>query len=177
VIVESKPDIRKASATSKRPMEVDAVRSLVRSAQPTDAAAIARLVNAWAEAGLTLPRTIASIEQSVGEFVVVARGASIMAAGALEVHSPSIAEIRSVAVDPGAKGLGAGRDIVEFLLETLDVEEVTLLTRVPGFFAKFGFRVVSPDELQPSFIEEAISARGRTLIGRQIMARTVSSGI
>jgi N-acetylglutamate synthase-like GNAT family acetyltransferase len=163
-----------------KPMEVDATQTLVRSAQPTDAAAIARLVNAWAEAGLTLPRTIASIEQSVGEFVVVARGARIMAAGALEVHSPSIAEIRSVAVDPDAKGLGAGRDIVEFLLEqavTLDVEEVTLLTKVPGFFAKFGFRVVSPDELPPSFMEEAISARGRTLIGRQIMARYVSAGV
>ena len=57
----------------------------------------------------------------------------IIGTGALAVHSPSIAEIRSVAVDPRAKGLGAGREVVEFLLEqarVLDVDEVTLLTRI-----------------------------------------------
>lgn len=183
MIVEAKPDPPEppeaVTAEAQRRVSV-ATPTRVRSAQPSDAAAIASLVNAWAEAGLTLPRTVVSIEQSVGEFVVVECSEQIVAAGALEVHSPSIAEIRSVAVDPKAKGLGAGRDVVEFLLEqalTLDIDEVTLLTKIPDFFAKFGFRSVSPEELPPGFVEEAIAARGRTLIGRTIMARYISAEI
>ena len=183
VIIEAKPDppeLPRAGEAQVVVREMVASPTRVRSARPTDAAVIARLVNAWADVGLTLPRTVVSIEQSVGEFVVVEYAEQIVAAGALEVHSPSIAEIRSVAVDPKAKGLGAGRDVVEFLLEQalmLDVDEVTLLTKIPDFFAKFGFRAVEPEELPPGFVEEAIAARGRTLIGRTIMARYISAEI
>ena len=161
------------------PMDNGAVVPCVRSARPGDAPEIARLVNAWAEQGLTLPRPLGSIERCIGEFVVVEASDRIIGTGALAVHSPSIAEIRSVAVDPRATGLGAGREVVEFLLEqarVLDVDEVTLLTRIPGFFSKFGFREIAPAELPPSFLEEAISARGRTLVGRTIMARHVAGG-
>ena len=161
------------------PSDNGAVAPCVRSARLVDAREIARLVNAWAEQGLTLPRPLGAIERCIGEFVVVEAAERIIGTGALEVHSPGIAEIRSVAVDPKAKGLGAGREVVEFLLEqarALDVDEVTLLTRIPGFFAKFGFREVAPAELPPSFLEEAISARGRTLVGRTIMARRIAGG-
>lgn len=183
MIIEAKPEPPELPEAVEAEVELSGIgapSTRVRSAQPADATAIAQLVNAWAEAGLTLPRTVESIEQSVGEFVVVEYSQRIVAAGALEVHSPSIAEIRSVAVDPKAKGLGAGRGVVEFLLEqarTLDVDEVTLLTKIPVFFAKFGFRAVGPDELPPGFVEEAIAARGRTLIGRTIMARYISAEI
>jgi amino-acid N-acetyltransferase len=152
---------------------------MVRSALAADAPQICRLVNAWADQGLTLRRSEDEILRCIGEFVAAERADRILATGALEVHSPRIAEIRSVAVDPAAKGCGAGREVVRFLLETaaaLDVEEVALLTKIPAFFAKFGFREIRPEDLPPGFVEERIAARGRTLVGRTVMARYVNGG-
>jgi N-acetylglutamate synthase-like GNAT family acetyltransferase len=141
---------------------------------------VCRLVNAWADEGLTLRRSRDEVERCVGEFVVAELELEgelrVIATGCLEVHSPAIAEIRSVAVDPASKGSGAGREVVQFLLEqarALDLDEVTLLTKIPAFFAKYGFRAVTPEELPAGFIDEAIAARGRTLIGRTIMLRGV----
>lgn len=163
------------SMTSKPPSP-----AIVRSALPGDEPMICRLVNAWADEGLTLRRTPEEITANLGEFVVAELpGESgsppvIVACGALAVFSPSLAEIRSVAVDPGCKGTGAGRKVVEFLVDIamlLELDEVCLLTKVPGFFERFGFRTIEPDELPSAFIDEAIAGRGRTIVGRTIMLR------
>lgn len=154
--------------------------AIVRSALPGDEPIICKLVNAWADEGLTLRRTPEEITANLGEFVVAELpGESgsppvIVACGALAVFSPALAEIRSVAVDPASKGTGAGRRVVEFLMDIamlLELDEVCLLTKVPGFFERFGFRTIEPDELPTSFIDEAIAGRGRTIVGRTIMLR------
>lgn len=181
---ERRLSIREAKPMPSRSAADRATDSLVRSATPADAETICALVNAWADEGLTLRRTPSEIENNIGEFVVaeVARdvsddrsdSASIVACGALAVFSPSLAEIRSVAVDPASKGTGAGRRVVEFMLDIahlLEMDEVCLLTKVPGFFARFGFRTIEPSDLPASFLDEAIAGRGRTIAGRTVMLR------
>ncbi|MBX3364163.1 MAG: GNAT family N-acetyltransferase [Phycisphaeraceae bacterium] len=148
----------------------------VRTARPEDVAEICRLVNAWADEGLTLRRTEADVLTRIGEFVIAHAGARAIGCGALAVFSPSLAEIRSVAVDPTIKATGVGRQIMDFLMDTahaLELDEIVLLTKVPGFFAKFGFREITPELLPAAFLEEAIAGRGRKIVGRTIMIREV----
>lgn len=154
-------------------------RVTVRSAQPRDADEVCRLVNAWADEGLTLRRTRHELALNAGEFVVGERADHagcdrIVACGALAVFSPALGEIRSVAVDPACKGTGAGRQVVLFLVDqarVLELDEVVLLTKVPGFFARFGFRAITPGDLPPAFLDEAIVGRGRQIQDRIVMLR------
>lgn len=170
-----------------------------RSANEHDVDEICRLVNAWADEGLTLRRYQDEVRECIGEFVVVEWApttnddepasspdpaaqpveptrAGLIACGALAVFSPNLGEIRSVAVDTAAKGTGAGRHVVQFMLDQailLELDAVVLLTRIPPFFAKFGFHEVGPEEVPTAFIEEAIAGRGRTIEGRIIMLRSL----
>ncbi len=158
------------------PGAMDASEVTVRTAQPGDEHQISTLVNAWADEGLTLRRTPAEVLTRIGEFVIAHQGSRPIGCGALAVFSPSLAEIRSVAVDPTIKATGVGRHIMLFLMDTaraLELDEIVLLTKVPGFFAKFGFREITPEMLPAAFLEEAIAGRGRTIVGRTIMIREV----
>lgn len=172
------PMVAASTEVETKPMnEGSPPQATVRTARPADSASICRLVNAWADEGLTLRRTEEEIRVNSGEFVLAERpGYGPVACGALAVFSPSLAEIRSVAVEPMAKGTGAGRSVMVFLLDvarTLEVDEVVLLTKVPGFFARFGFHPIEPGELPGPFMEEAIAGRGRTIQGRTIMLRSL----
>ncbi len=149
---------------------------IVRSAQPDDAERISAMVNAHAAQGLTLPRTVENVLACLGEFVVAERGGLLVACGALNAISPALGEIRSIAVMPEAKGTGAGRGVVEFLVDlgfVLELDELVLLTKIPDFFAKFGFGVISAEQAPRVFLDEAIAGRGRTIAGRTIMYRSI----
>jgi len=149
-------------------------RVSVRTALRADAPDICRIVNAWADQGLTLRRTEDEIRTNAGEFVVAERQGHPVGCGALAVFSPALAEIRSIAVDPDCRGGGVSRLVVEFLVDTalvLEIDELVLLTRIPEFFAKFGFREITTEDLSPSFLDETIVGRGRTIAGRTIMRR------
>ncbi len=155
-------------------------RCVAEAAQGDDSPGIAELLAEWAKQGLTLARRPAEIRSNIEDFVVVrdpadARvGGRLLACGALEVVLPGLAEIRSVAVRASAKGTGAGTLAVNFLLAMSRehaLEQLVLLTKVPEFFARFGFTVTPHDELPESFRQKVILARGRTLLGRTAMSR------
>ncbi len=62
--------------------------------------------------------------------------------GALHLYGTHLAEIRSIAVWPNYQGAGAGRLLVDALLEEAEqhhVDCVCLFTRIPAFFAHLGF--------------------------------------
>ncbi len=73
--------------------------------------------------------------------------------GALHLYGEHLAEIRSIAVQPAARGRGAGRLLVRALLREASRHRATcvcVFTRIPEFFAPFGFAVtheVLPDKL------------------------------
>ncbi len=71
--------------------------------------------------------------------------------GALHIHSPLLSEIRSLVTDSRFRGRGVGSKIVNRLLEEaqeLNVKEVLVLTYLPNFFIKLGFREI-PKETIP----------------------------
>lgn len=141
-------------------------------AQPHDAPDIAALINEWAAQGLTLARSEREVRDAIDQFMVVRDHAGLAACGALVEWPPRVAEVRSVAVAPRARGNGAGRAVVAALVQRaarLGIETVVLLTKTPGFFERCGFEAIPATELPPTFLACAIDAQGRSTAGRVAM--------
>lgn len=117
----------------------------VRPASACDVGAILDLVNGFAAERVMLPRTAASVEESLDSFVVATDQLDrVLACGALKEYSPSLAEVASVAVAEHAHGLGLGREIVaavESLARHRGVPELFALTLTPAFFERLGYSV------------------------------------
>jgi amino-acid N-acetyltransferase len=124
---------------------VESTPLLVRKAVMRDIAPILALINGYAGKGIMLPRTEFEMSENIRDFSVVLAGGQLIGCGALHFYSPSIAEIRSLAVDENWKTHGVGRRLVEALVEEADRHEldaVFAFTYVDGFFAKLGFHQV-----------------------------------
>ena len=92
-----------------------------------------------------LPRTEFELSEAIRDFTVVHRGSELLGCGALHFYSPTIGEIRSLAVHEHAKTHGVGRRVVEALIQEADEYELHAafaFTYVTEFFQKVGFHVV-----------------------------------
>ncbi len=120
-------------------------RLTVRKAVMHDIPAILRLINDYAAKGVMLPRTEFEMSEAIRDFTVITAEGQLLGCGALHFYSPTIAEIRSLAVDERAKTHGVGRKLVEALVEEAqlyDLDAVFAFTYVVEFFQKVGFHVV-----------------------------------
>ncbi len=115
----------------------------IRPARASEADAIARLNNHFADQHLMLRRTPEMIALTIDDYLVaVDERGRIMACGCLKTYSPSVAEVAAIAVSPDAQGLGLGRRIVtavENLARKRDIPEVFALTLEPQFFEALGY--------------------------------------
>jgi amino-acid N-acetyltransferase len=130
-----------------------------RKAILPDVERIHAIITPYAEKGTLLPRTTAELCENVRDFVVVEGEGRIVGCGALHLYGMHLAEIRTIAVAPGAKGLGAGRKLVEALLDEAERHRVTcvcLFTRIPAFFEHMGFAVASREELPDKIYKDCV---------------------
>jgi amino-acid N-acetyltransferase len=122
-----------------------AVGLTARKAVMRDIPSILSLINGYAARGIMLPRTEFEMSEAIRDFTVVARGDEFLGCGALHFYSPTLGEIRSLAVQEKAKTQGAGRRLVEALVQEAQVYEldaVFAFTYVAEFFNKLGFQEV-----------------------------------
>jgi len=118
---------------------------VARKAAMRDIRPILRLINDYAALGLMLPRTEFELSEAIRDFTVVTSGNDLLGCGALHFYSPTLAEIRSLAVREEAKTHGVGRKLVEALLaeaEHYELDAVFAFTYVVEFFRKVGFQPV-----------------------------------
>jgi amino-acid N-acetyltransferase len=118
---------------------------LVRKAAMRDIRPILDLINGYAAQGIMLPRTEFELSEAIRDFTVVTSGGDLMGCGALHFYSPTVAEIRSLAVAERAKTQGVGRRLVEALVaeaDQYDLAAVFAFTYVVEFFEKVGFHRV-----------------------------------
>src|SRR5688500_3219760 len=80
----------------------------VRRSRPADAAAISELVQHYVPPGTLLPRSPAFIAERAIDFLVATLGGRVVGCVHVEEYSPSLAEIRSLVVEPASQGLGIG---------------------------------------------------------------------
>ena len=117
----------------------------VRKAAMRDIRPILELINGYAAQGVMLPRTEFELSEAIRDFTVVTAGKELLGCGALHFYSPTVAEIRSLAVHEHAKKLGVGRKLVEALAaeaEQYELDAVFAFTYVVEFFNKVGFQAV-----------------------------------
>ena len=122
----------------------------VRKAGMSDIAPLLELINGYAAKGIMLPRTEFEMSENIRDFSVIYSGANLIGCGALHFYSPVVGEVRSLAVDPNWTTHGAGRRIVEALIDEarqFSLDAVFAFTYVRDFFRKLDFQEVERGEL------------------------------
>ncbi len=130
-----------------------------RNAVLPDVEQIHAIIRSYSGNGTLLPRTMAELCENVRDFVIAEHDGRIIGCGALHLYGMHLAEIRSIAVVPQAKGLGAGRKLVEALLAESERHNVTcvcLFTRIPEFFSHMGFAVATREELPDKIYKDCL---------------------
>jgi amino-acid N-acetyltransferase len=132
---------------------------LVRKAILPDVPQIHELIANYSPDNTLLARSFAELCENVRDFTVVEYEGRIIGCGALHLYGTHLTEVRSIAVWPEAKGLGAGRLLIEALLQEAKDQHVTcvcLFTRIPDFFGHFGFRMAQREELPDKMYKDCI---------------------
>jgi amino-acid N-acetyltransferase len=122
----------------------------VRPATANDAESILALVNELAVQQIMLPRSPASVIESLRDFFIAEVDGAFAGCGALAITWTDLAEVRSLAVHPDYQKHGIGRAIVDALIENarlLGIARLFAFTYVPGFFEKLEFRQAEHEQL------------------------------
>ncbi|HLJ87301.1 MAG TPA: N-acetyltransferase [Candidatus Angelobacter sp.] len=145
-----------------------------RNAVLPDVAQIHAIIQPYAEVGTLLPRTTPELCENIRDFLVAEENGQIVGCGALHLYGMHLAEIRSIAVSSDAKGIGAGRLLVEGLLREADRHSVTcvcLFTRIPDFFAHMGFSFATREELPDKIYKDCVHCPNLTACDEIAMVR------
>ena len=86
---------------------------MVRRSRPVDATAISELVQHYVPPGTLLPRSPAFIAERAIDFLVATVEGRVVGCVHVEEYSPSLAEIRSLVVEPASQGRGIGVQLVD----------------------------------------------------------------
>jgi amino-acid N-acetyltransferase len=126
---------------------------MIRKAKIHEVPEIRRFLTEFTLDGGILPRTLADLYGQLRDYFVYREDQGpLIGVGALHICWAGLGEIRSVAVAPEHRNRGIGSRLVTKCLaeaRVLGLGEIFLLTLVPDFFRRFGFKVVSREELLP----------------------------
>ena len=121
---------------------------LIRAATDADVPAIVEVVNANARLGHLLPRSADNIRTSLPTWLVAEVDGSVVGIGSLLTMSPTLVEVRSLAVLPSYRRYGVGALLVRGLVERArarGMPTVFALTRAVPFFERLGFTITAKE--------------------------------
>jgi amino-acid N-acetyltransferase len=132
----------------------------IRRARTADVRAIRRFIDIYSTDRHLLDKPTVTLYEDIQEFwVAQADDGGIVGCGALHVMWEDLAELRTVAVDPAARGHGVGRQLVDRLLDTarsLGVRRVFVLTFETRFFGSLGFVEIDGSPVPHGVFEELL---------------------
>ena len=125
---------------------------MITLVKPTldDIPAMQKLVADEVTNGVILRRSDDEIATNIRSYVLARAEGYLIGYTALHVHSPRLAEIRSLIVSADFRGQSVGRRMVAFALDearALGVAEVLALTYLPDFFRKLGFKEIAKESI------------------------------
>jgi N-acetylglutamate synthase-like GNAT family acetyltransferase len=115
-----------------------------RKARSTDVPQIHKLIEHYASRGTLLPRSEDDIIEHLGGFLVAVDRGIITGCVSVESYGIALAEIRSLAVQPYARGRGIGTKLMSAALDLAEerqIGRVLALTSSPEFFLRQGFEL------------------------------------
>ena len=122
----------------------------LRKAKLSDIPAMQELVKKEVADGVILKRSDDEVATNIRSYVLVFKDNKLVGYGALHIHSPELSEIRSLIVSPEARGLGAGKKIVEYCKQEakeLGLKEILVLTYIADFFRKLDFVEIEKEKI------------------------------
>ena len=126
---------------------------MIRKAKIAEVPEIRRFLAEFSQDGGILPRTLADLYGQLRDYYVYREDPGpILGLAALHICWAGLGEIRSVAVVPSHRRRGIASALVSTCLteaRAIGLSEIFLLTLRPEFFQRFGFQVVSREDLLP----------------------------
>ena len=124
----------------------------IRFYKPTvlDIPKMQELVCTEVEKGIILLRTADEMATTIRSYTVVEVDGKMAGFTATHIHSPRLAEVRSLVVGKDFRGLKLGKQLVESCIKEAKeygIEQLLSLTYEQGFFESCGFRVISKEEI------------------------------
>jgi amino-acid N-acetyltransferase len=147
-------------------------RMAIRSAERAEARQMHALISASVDEGHLLPRTLDELTVHAERFVVATRRARIIGCAELASLSPQVAEVRSLAVAPEARGSGIGIAIVAELGRRArheGFETLCAFTHAPAYFTQMGFSIVPHDWLTEKIATDCVKCPRFRQCGRYAM--------
>ena len=116
-----------------------------------DISAMQSLVSDEVKEGVILKRSDDEVATNIRSYVLAKEKGKLLGYTALHIHSPRLAEIRSLIVSEAYRGKHTGQRLVEFTLKEARelgvAEEVLVLTYLPQFFRKIGFFEIDKESI------------------------------
>jgi amino-acid N-acetyltransferase len=131
----------------------------IRPAVAADIPAILAIVNHYAAQNIMLPRTPAQIERVLRWFLVAEAAGQVVGCGSNVELTPTLVELRSLAVAAEWRGSGLGQSLVAALIERArgdGYDQICALTLSEGFFNRCGFATVDRWAISPKIWHECI---------------------
>lgn len=119
-------------------------------ARLSDIAEMQKMVIPEVEAGVILARSSDEIATNIRSYILAKENGEIVGFCALHIHTPSLAEIRSLVVKEDKRGKGIGQQLVTQAIEdaeALGLQKVLSLTYKQAFFEKLGFVEIPKESL------------------------------
>ncbi len=132
---------------------------MLRGAHINDVEQINKLVNHFAQKDLMLVRPLGELYENIRDYYVYVENGSIIGCAALHVFWKDLAEIKSIAVGEDYQKRGIGKWLIQKCLEegkALGISRLFVLTYIPEFFERMGFKRIDKDLLPHKIWSECV---------------------
>ncbi len=128
----------------------------IQKAMTADLVELSDFIVPFVQSGDLLPRTFDELEDLLETSFIARLDGVIVGCAALEIYNKKLCEIRSLAVDPTAQGLGIGKKLVEACVELAEREgiyEIMAISVAEDFFRSCGFDFTLPNLKKAFFLQ------------------------
>jgi len=132
----------------------------IRKPVINDIADIQKLINYYADRDKMLPRSLNELYENIRDLWICEQDGIITGCAAAHVVWNDLAEIKSLAVREGYAGSQIGRKLVAQCIEDIKkigLKKVFVLSYVPDYFKKLGFREIPRENLPHKIWSECIN--------------------
>lgn len=128
----------------------------ITKAGAADLVDLSDFIKPFVDSGEILPRTYDELEYLLDTFFIARLDGRLVGCAALEIYSRKLCEIRSLAVDPAAQGLGIGKGLVAACVDLAareGVYEIMAISSAEAFFKSCGFDFTLPNLKRAFFLQ------------------------